>query len=511
MKITSARTNLGAGGLLAAAALLLFTPGASGKTIVVPTDVPKIQQAVNQADAGDRILVEARNRRYFENVTITTNRLRIVGVPRDGEMPIVDGTSRVGDNDDEVFDITASDVSLRKLDVRNGYGIDCTGARCAFERLEMHMSDQSGDCVEIDGAQGRVERSEFLGCDDNNVDIEGNRGKVLGNFMRSGDNGCLEIDGDKAVVHRNSIRNCEDGEAVDFNGNGSVFTNNVARSADNQIFRIDGDANLVRDNHASTTDDQCYEVTGNRARVIDNRGVRCEGYEVRGENMRVVGNRMPNVVDDEGFDIDCQDNTDGVAADGACRRAVVARNFASGNNDDDEGFEISTFGTPGGMVIRDNVSEANNDGGFDIDADRSKITSNVSRRDGSEGNEPGIEIDGLRNVVVGNVAVASGEHGLEVGDNNNAVRHNVSRRNNGDGIYVDFGTGNTLRENRAIGNNGDGIDNNADATKLVRNSSSDNRVDCTNDGTIAVKRKNRCADGSNFNGPGTLDRVRAKR
>jgi hypothetical protein len=42
---------------------------------------------------------------------------------------------------------------------------------------------------------------------------------------------------------------------------------------------------------------------------------------------------------------------------------------------------------------------------------------------------------------------------------------------------------------------------------LRKNRASGNHRDCANDGTIATKQGNKCADGSNFNLPGTASRI----
>lgn len=509
---SSTRAQLGCAGLLAVVGLLALSPGASAATITVPGDRPTIQGAVDAASPGDTILVKARKRRYFENVVVTTDRLEIVGDPRRGMLPIVDGTSRVGDLDNLIFDIDANEVTLRRLALRNGFGVDCTGQSCGFAAVNVRMSDQSGDCIEIIGGQGRVERSRFRGCDDNVIDILGDRMKVLNNVMRAGDNRCLDLDGDLARIVGNRIYNCEDGDGIELNGNGSEISRNLVKNTDNESIDVDGDSNLIKDNRAlNASDDQCYEIDGNRPRVVRNRSTACEGFEIDGENMLVVGNSSVLTNDDEGFDIGCQDNPAGADLADICARAEITNNVARDNGDDDEGFEISDFsGSDGGLLIRDNLSVDNNDGGFDIDVDNSRIDGNLSKRDGAEGNEPGLEIDGDNNTIVGNRGIASGEHGLEVDGDNNRVRRNVARLANTDGIYVEGGIGNLLKLNRAFINNGEGIENDGNATRLIRNEAAGNRRDCANDGTIAVKRRNRCADGSNFNEPGTLERRRAR-
>ena len=163
------------------------------------------------------------------------------------------------------------------------------------------------------------------------------------------------------------------------------------------------------------------------------------------------------------------------------------------------------------MTIRANRSENNNDGGFEIDVAEALIADNSSRFDGAEGNEAGFEIDGDDNRIEGNRTFATGDDGLIVFGGNRIIG-NIARRSNIDGIGVDAGSTDTLlRSNQALGNFGDGIENDGDDTDLVKNRASGNRVDCVNDGTVDLKQGNKCADGSNFNEPGTVDRPAHRR
>jgi hypothetical protein len=52
-------------------------------------------------------------------------------------------------------------------------------------------------------------------------------------------------------------------------------------------------------------------------------------------------------------------------------------------------------------------------------------------------------------------------------------------------------------------NGADGIENDGTNTDLTNNTSSGNRLDCANDGTLDVVSGNNCADGSNFVESGT--------
>ena len=59
------------------------------KTIVVPDDFLTIQKAVDDADPGDIILVKATGGPYTENVTITTEDIKLIGIGK--EKTILDG------------------------------------------------------------------------------------------------------------------------------------------------------------------------------------------------------------------------------------------------------------------------------------------------------------------------------------------------------------------------------------------------------------------------------------
>lgn len=510
---TVRRTIFGA--LLTAAALLLWAPGAQAATIKVPQQEPSIQDAVDAASPGDTVLVQGRKRPYFENVVVTTNRLTIVGVTnRQGRMAVIDGTSRNGSTHDLVFDVDADDFTLRNVRSHHGYGIDCTGNGCTFGQVIVNMSDQSGDCLEIEGNRATVKRSRLVGCDDQNIDIEGDRFKVLRNYAIHGDNGCLEIDGDSGLIRGNEARICEDGEVLELNGNQNEIRDNFFKSADNEILEVDGHRNVLVGNRAANTDTTsgCIAVDGIRNRLKRNVTHSCgKGYAIDGENMKLIGNRAFNSSEDDGFEIFCSDYAGGAPEADACRDAVIRGNRSVDSGDDDEAFRIDDGSSGGGMTIVGNVSHNSYEEGFDLDVDDAVIRGNVSRRDGAEGNESGFDVCGTRNLIAENRAVNSGDDGIRVScGNRNRIVGNLVKFANIDGIHLEGGTNGAIRNNRTILNNGDGIENDGTDTRIVGNDSADNRRDCANDGTIAVNRRNRCADGSNFERPGTVNRARPR-
>lgn len=480
------------------AAFALPGASASANTIEVPQERNTIQKAVDAADPGDTVLVNDKRNRYYENVVVTTNNLRIVG----RSVPIVDGTSRDGSTHGNHFDITADRVSVSGFKLLHGTGVDCTGDGCSFTRSKVHMSDHGGDCVEIDGSNAEVENNRFIGCDTNAINVDGNAARIADNYIRQIDSDCVVVLGNRARITDNRAQNCEDGEGYAVDGDFTELRSNFAKSTDGNSFETFGVRALVVGNRALNADaDDCYDLNGARLRVRGNRASSCDGgFEVSGKNMNVIGNRGTLLGDDDGFDIDCFNE---------CQDAAVEDNYASDNNNDDEGYDISSSGE-GGMLIKDNTSYRNMDGGFNLSVTNARIIGNLSQADGSEGNESGFEVFGNgRNLLQGNTAVVSGEHGFEINSNGNELRKNVAWLANVDGIYTS-GNRTKLINNRAFRNRGDGIENDGTDAVIVRNVAYRNRRDCANDGTIERKRDNFCADGSNFQKPGTVDRHRRR-
>ena len=143
--------------------------------------------------------------------------------------------------------------------------------------------------------------------------------------------------------------------------------------------------------------------------------------------------------------------------------------------------------------------------------DDSRLVDNVVNGAGSEQEEAFYLSGADNNTLIGNRVVNGGGDGFYISGDENVLEDNVARGNGGDGFYVSSYQDNTLLRNSAVDNGADGFENDGTDTILRKNEASQNRRDCANDGTIAVKQQNKCADGSNFNQPGTASRVHRRR
>ncbi len=539
------------------ATVVALAGSASAATIDVPQDQPTIQDGVDAADPGDIVSIN-KAKAFRENVTVPTNNVTIEGAPG-LQGVIVDGGPP---DSNDIFNITGNDVTIRNLTARHGDAINCIADGCAFEGVT--VLSETDDCINIQGKRGRVVDSILKPCgDDRAIQLDGNNFLIARNQISQSDNTCVEVDGNGGEIIDNDVHNCEDSDGINLEGSKNLIEGNRVASVDDIGVEVSGDDNDVVGNFAENIEAVCfdglgdrnlfsgnategcydhsYEIDGDRMKVIGNSafagatdddcfdlngGVNpvvknnvadlCDGgWEVTGENMKVIGNIGTRLGDDDGFDIDCGDQTGGADPDAACSIGVVRGNSASDNNNDDEGFDIFIpSGTGAGFEIVGNTSQDNNDGGFNINATRALIEGNVSRDDGSEGNEPAFEIRGVKNRVIGNSAFRGAEHGFEINGERHVLKNNLAEANFYDGFNIygetsdpgNEATDISMTGNRAIGNHGDGIDNGGLDTKLRNNESRGNgRVDCGNEGTIAVEEGNVCDDGSDFDEPGVID------
>lgn len=191
------------------AVLVPASPMKAATTIYVPDDYPTIQAAVNNAAAGDTIIV--RTGTYNEAVTVNKDNLTIRGVDRD--TVIVDGTGLGNANG---FTITKSGVTVESFTTRNfnGGGI-------------------------FDG---------------HGIYVGGNENIIINNHVRDNEDGIV-VDGNNNTISGNVVtRNRSYGIHFYHSSNtikGNVVTSNGHDDTDHGICFAGGKNSLIRDNIVS--------------------------------------------------------------------------------------------------------------------------------------------------------------------------------------------------------------------------------------------------------------------
>ena len=502
------------------AGVMLWAAGtAEAANIVVPDDFSTIQAAVDAAAGGDTIRI--RPGVYFENVVVPVSKTGLTITQKskceDPSRVIIDaspgGVVGIG------LDIEANNVTIRCLTIRHGNtGIDADADDLHLDRIRTLLTKNSNS-IDVVGNRFKIEQSEFVSGGNQGVRVNGNDGRIVGNTSRNQDNHCynlivnntlieknvadlcedsegFDIDGDNNMVRQNTIE-ATDSNGIDVFGNNNQIVRNTLSNIQNRGIRVNGNDNIINWNNVEVTEDDCYDIDGNNNRVESNTARGCDGgYEVSGQNPVVLYNRVELAGDNDGFDIDC--NT-------ACSAGRVEWNFASGVNNDDDGFDIFVQSDLTGFSVAHNTAEKNIGHGFELNMSGATIYHNTSIRNGSESDESGFNILGSNNMITENVARENKDDGFGVNGNNNTLYENRAERNLEDGIHIRSGTGNTLDRNIARNNHAEGIENDGASTVLTNNTASGNRTDCAQDGSNVTNTGNTCADASNFAVGGQID------
>jgi parallel beta-helix repeat protein len=499
---------------LLAGGLVLAGP-ASAATIEVPEDFNTIQGAVDNADPGDTVAVSKKTN--IENVEVPVQNLTIKGAKKG---IVIDGYDGGNDYNVEAF---ANGVKVQNLELRNGSGFYCSGYnRCGASKVSW-TGEGDTYCFYASGDNASVKNSKMRGCGSDGIYISGNEAKVTGTSVTRTDSGCIDVNGDDAVITNNRLSSCEDDDGIYVSGEDARVAKNVFNRVDGDFVEISGSGAEVSDNKGTSANSYCFYISGDDAEVTGNTGRFCDGYGIYAsgsDSMKATDNKLSDLTDygiyvsGESPKVNSNSisrvNGSGIDAScsAICGNTSVSNNTIDGTVEDDYGIDVSvTSGTGSAEIIGNKVLNATDDGIY-LSVDNAKIKGNTVKGAGSE-SESGFYVPGDDNKISDNKAVSNGGDGFEISGNSNKLEDNVAKDNDGDGFFVGSGyLDNVLVSNTANDNKADGFENDGTDTVFRKNKASGNRRDCANDGTIAEKQGNDCADGSNFNEPGTASRKR---
>jgi parallel beta-helix repeat protein len=428
--------------LIAAIGVAAFATTSLGADLRVGAGQPysKIQDAVNAAKAGDRILVAKGV--YAENVTASLDGLQFIGAKGavwDGHIGADAGVCLAG---------SAKNLVVQGFAFRNGgtqVAITGDGGRI----LKCTSSGASAYAFRIDGNGARVESCSFVGPAGQAVVVYGNNATVRKNRVDGAANDGIYVSGSDAVVDGNTVRNTS-GTSIQIYGDGAKATKNVCSVADGEGLDVSGADAFVQANRVSNVSGYGLDVSGARAKVMSNRVLDSvsTGIYVSGDALTVKANRVDVTVDDA------------------------------------DGFNIYS-GQSGGGVVENNVVNDAHQNGFYLGTKNVTIRNNKATRCGSE-DEVGFSVSGDDNKLTGNVAKDGDAYGFMVSGSRNAVTACTATGNTRHGFYVTGGADNAFTSCTATGNDGDGFQNVAATTDLVGGTFKGNRVDVTNAGSFDV-------------------------
>jgi hypothetical protein len=400
-----------------------------------------IQEAVDDASAGDRILIGPGT--YFERVFVPDGRR---GLQLIGRRAVWDGNQ--GSDRGDCLSIEADDVVVKGITFRNGWrhvvaqADDLSVLNCTFR-------GSTGAAIAIDGSGARVESCRFAGTTFG-VEISGAEVTIRRNEFRSLMYFAVRVQGDDALVERNSFRTIRHDWCVFVDGSESRVVANDASNVELGMGTNGDNAQLVR----------------NRLRQVRMAAVRAQGYRVVIDANRVQGTG---------------DTAIAVTGD----RYEVTGNSVSEAVGDVDGIVVFPWMQSGGGTVEGNVVSDVSGFGFVVYGPDVDVVGNVATNCGSYYGG-GFRVDGEGVDVESNQSLACEGTAFVVSGTSNVLRNNLARDAGGDGFQI-AGQDIELESNVALRCGGEGLHNAGQGTDVVDCRFQKNRLDVA------------CAHGSGAN------------
>lgn len=441
--------------LITASFLAVSSAVHAGDILKVPDRFPEIQQAIDAALPGQRIVVSKGE--YRENLTIHS-RLDGLVLEADGRVTLDAGLAETA------IRIMADDVTVDGFTIRHGkeFGIrsfDLAGPVLRTTLRDLKIQRCGGSGIELNGAGHRVVSCE-LEAVGYGVRLLGDDGVLSAIEIRgAGDQG-IHVRGRNVVVRKCRLSNIED-YGINVRGDQVRISDNDIRNTYYEAVYVSGDGALVRNNRIQHSYEDGIVAHGDHSVIRHNR------IEKTGEYGISTSGANPTIVDNHLKAVGAY-GSEGISVSNAASAGLV------------EGNRVSICPTLG----------------IEIRADGVTVVDNVVELTGTGRDQQGaIEITGNNNVVVGNRARQNHCDGFQVSGDGNRLEDNEAIDNHEDGIQVVSGTGNIVESNLVKGNLGEGIEVNAILTQVRNNRLKKNRIDLANNGSASTFSGNKFKTG----------------
>jgi parallel beta-helix repeat protein len=506
--------------LLSLFSMARFDFAYSSETIVVPTDFPTIQAAINNASVGDTVFVF--NGTYLENVVVNKT---IMLIGEDRETTIVDGEGNTF-----ALDVASDNVSVGGFTIRNSgprvvqvLNVDycnLTGNVVTDGAVGVYLLNAEGSYISSNTVSNNQIGIHFESCDNstlknNNVTVNQDAGVHIAyssnivassNFLAGNtnqglclnhssestvrenlvtDNGSgihLHYSSDNTIVENNITGSSEGGLALYYSTGNVVNGNNINHNGFGMKLVYSG-GNTLRDNHM-TSNDYNFEVEAatlssfvndiDTSNMVDGRQIY---YLVNQKNLVLNSSSnagyvaVVNSTDISIKDLTLASNGEGLLC--AYTDLVKIENCILINNRRGIRQYSSDF-----AVVRDNLISGNLAEGVSVfEGHKSEVSDNivtengvgmffyyltnssVVRNDVTDNFERGIQLLGSTyNVLSQNVIDRNGRQGVYMfNSDNNILSHNQATENLFDGIWLDTSENIILTDNDVSWNDGNGI------------------------------------------------------
>ena len=421
--------------------LTAFASVSEAKTIYVPDDYARIQWAIDNASAGDTIIV--RDGIYYESITVS-KQLTIKSENGSDNCIINGGGSLWAD----VFTLKADGIRIKGFTITGGWNGILISSNNNSISNNIISNNHYGIWLDYSNNNSISKNNISSNNNDGIALLHSNKNSILNNIISSNNRyGIRLYDSNSNTIKNNEF--IDDGLFVDDSYRNFVEDNTVnekplvyLEDESDEFIHNAGQIILVRCtniivmNAEITNTDVGIELLKSDNCLISNSNIsnNYDGIFLYDSNKNSISN---NIISSNNYGIDLRysDNNS------------ISENNISSNNW--EGIYLSNSNE---NSISENIISSNNDEGIDLwHSSNNSISSNIISN-----NKYGIFFyDSNKNSISNNI-ISDNDNGIYLEDSNNNSISEDNISNNDDGIHLYESTNNSILENN-ISDNDDGI------------------------------------------------------
>ena len=323
--------------------LTAFASVSEAKTIYVPDDYEKIQWAVDNATAGDTIVV--RDGTYVENIDINKPHLTIKS-----ENGSANCVVKAANSNDPVFYVNADNVTIKGFTVTGatgyyyGYYYPKAGIylyNSNYSRIEdVNASDNSHGIYLRYSNNNIITNNNISSNNYDGIHLYDSSNNIITNNNISNNDDGIDLDSSSnSIITNNNILNNDDGIDLDYSNNNTI-TNNIVSNNDNGIYLRYSNNNTITNNNASLNYWDGIYLDSSSNNIITNNIV-SNNYDgiylwSLSNNNTIANNNILN--NDDGIYLDSSNN-------------IITNNIVSNN-----GYGISLYDSSNNIITNNNIS-----------------------------------------------------------------------------------------------------------------------------------------------------------
>jgi len=398
--------------------IYVLAANAQAAVIYVPDDYAKIQWAVDNASAGDTIIV--RPGTYTENVDIDKS----VEIRSYSQNP-ADTIVKASNSNDHVFYVTADNVYIS--------GFTVTGATDYKDGINLYSSNNCRiENVNISNNYNGI----YLSHSSNNI--------IANNTISSNnrDGICLSYSSSNTIANNTVSSNTRDGIGIYSSSNNNIVASNTVSDNYYGIILFSSSSNTIVNNTISNNKYGIALVSSSN-NIIANNTFYLNGMHVEFSYNNTVTNNTVN-----GEPLVYLENVNDYVVENAGQVIAINSNNITVKNSNlscaSAGIEF--FNTNNSKIMNNNISS--NNIGIHLRYSSNNIIANNTV---SSNNWNGILLDSLsnNNTIVNNT-ISNNEVGIYLYSSSNNIIANNTVSNNGYGIFLWYSSSNTIYLNNFI-------------------------------------------------------------